>query len=108
MVKTVEFRRTGNEFQTKLKNDMRNMRASGKTLTPADKTTNMYRLSKDQCSQLKVNAVTSKYKKASQKIKERIEKGNLKFAKKAKVLDRMDKNGSNSCFITLKDHKDNF
>ena len=108
MVKNVEFGRTGNEFQTKLKNDMRNMRASGKTLTLADKTTNIHRLSKGQYSQLKVNAVTSKCKKASQKIKERIEKGNVKFAKKAKVLDRMDKNGSNSCFITLKDHKDNF
>ena len=32
----------------------------------------------------------------------------MKFAKKAKVLERMDKNGSNSCFITLKDHKENF
>ena len=74
MVKTVEFRRTGNEFQTKLKNDMRNMGASGKTLTPADKTTNMYRLSKDQYSQLKANVVTSEYKKASEKLRKELKK----------------------------------
>ena len=35
MVKTVEFRRTGNDFQTRLKNDMRNMRASEKNTNPS-------------------------------------------------------------------------
>ena len=108
MVKNIEFRNTSCEFQSRMKQDVRAMRESGKTLTPADKTSNMYRLSKEQYNQMKTNAVTSKYKKASDKIKEKIEKGSVKFAKRAGVLDRMDQSGSNDCFITLKDHKDNF
>ena len=28
--------------------------------------------------------------------------------KKAGILSRMDQNGTNNCFITLKDHKENF
>ena len=108
LVKDVEFRETRNEFQDHLKKDIKSMRTSGKTLTPADKTSNMYRLSKEEYNQLKKNAVTSKYKKASNKIKEKIDKGSVKFAKKAGILSRMDQNGTNNCFITLKDHKENF
>ena len=108
MIRNVEFRETGNEFQSKMRRDVRNMRVSGETLTPADKTSNMYRLSQEEYNNLKKNAVTSKYKKASEKLKERIDKGNVKFAKKAGIIDRMDQNGKNNCFITLKDHKENF
>jgi len=108
LVKDVKFRRTRSNFQNKMKEDTRNIRNSNKTLTPADKTSNMYRLSKEEYSRLKTNAVSSKYKKASIKIKERIDKGGLKFAKNAGVNNRMEINGTNNCFITLKDHKENF
>ena len=111
LVKDIEFREfqeTGNEFQARMRRDIKNMRNSGKTLTPADKTSNMYRLSKDEYTQLKKNAVTAKYKKASKNIKEKIDKGSVKIAKKAGILGRMDQNCTNNCFITLKDHKENF
>ena len=42
------------------------------------------------------NAITSKYKKASNNIKKQI------------VLNRLEVNGENNNFITLKDHKENF
>ena len=108
MVKSIEFRNTRSDFQNRMKEDVRSMRQSEKTLTPADKTSNMYRLTKDEYNQMVKNAVTSKYKKASVKIKDQIEKGSAKFAKKAGILDRMDQSGSSNCFITLKDHKENF
>ena len=41
-------------------------------------------------------------------IKENIDRGAVKFAKNAGVLDRMEKNATSSCFITLKGHKQNF
>ena len=68
----------------------------------------MYKLSKDEYNHLKHNAITSTYKKASTKIKDKVDKGGIQIAKKEGVLDRMDKNGTNNCFITLKDHKENF
>ena len=57
---------------------------------------------------MKTNAITSTYKKASIKLKERVDKGGVNYAKKAGVLDRMQINGTNQCFVILKDHKENF
>ena len=108
LAKNIEFKSLSSTFQTRMKNDLKSMRDSGKTLTPADKTTNMYRLSPEEYNRLKQNAVTSKYKKASTKIKQNVEKSSVKLVKNAGVLDRMSKNGANPCFITLKDHKENF
>ena len=104
----VSFRRDSNDLQKRMKKDMRDMKNSNKTLTPADKTNNLYRLSKEQYENLKKNAITSTYKKASIKLKEKVDKGGVQYAKKAGVLDRMQINGTNQCFVTLKDHKENF
>jgi hypothetical protein len=108
IAKDLEFRQPTNNFQKRLKDDITSIRRSRKTLTPADKTSNMYRLSKEEYERLKTNAITSKYKKASPKIKDKIEKAGVKFAKDKGVFNRMEKNGKNECFITLKDHKPNF
>lgn len=108
IAKDLKFRKPNNEFQNKMKEDTRRIKDSNKTLTPADKTSNMYRLSKEEYRQLRTNAVTAKYKKASNKIKENVDKTGLKFAKRAGIADRMEVNGTNNCFVTLKDHKENF
>ena len=73
LAKDVKFRRTRNEFQNKMKEDARKIRNSEKTLTPADKTSNMYRPSKEEYNELRTNAVTATYKKASEKIKEKLD-----------------------------------
>ena len=96
------------EFQKKLKTDIRTITRSEKTLTAADKTSNMYRLTKTEHDKLVNDAVTATYKKATKNIKEKIDKEGVKFAKEAKVLDKMQVNGTGNCFITLKDHKENF
>jgi hypothetical protein len=81
LAKDVKFRNIKNSFQTRLKEDAKSIRNSNKTLVPADKTSNLYRLTKDEYNNLKRNAITSTYKKASGKIKEKIEKSGKKFAK---------------------------
>ena len=48
LVKNVKFRKVKNQFQKKLQQDIKMIRTSDKTMTIADKTNNMYRLSKDQ------------------------------------------------------------
>ena len=104
----ITFRRGSNDLQKRMKKDMKDMRDSNKTLTPADKTTNLYRLSKEQYNQLKTNAITTTYKKGSAKLKDKVDKAGAKYARKAGVLDQIQTNGTNQCFVTLKDHKDNF
>ena len=68
----------------------------------------MYRLEKEQYQKLLQDEVTSKYKKANRKLEHRINTAGKKFAKDKKLLEKMEVNAKNECFITLKDHKDNF
>ena len=68
----------------------------------------MYRLSKDEHNKLKKNAITSTYKKASIQFKNKVEKMGGKFAKDKGIMERIQRNGEKECFISLKDHKDNF
>ena len=47
MLKVIKFRKVKNKFLTKLKNDINTVKQSKNALTFADKTLNMYRLSKE-------------------------------------------------------------
>ena len=44
LVKIIKFRKVRNELQTQLATDLTETKSSSKTVTPADKTSNMYRL----------------------------------------------------------------
>ena len=54
--------------------DIKSPRNSNKTVTFADKTTNLYRRTKEEHDRLLQNAVTSKYKNVAEKIKDCCEK----------------------------------
>ena len=108
LVKEMKFSKVKNQFQNKLKDDFKKLRSSNKTLTPADKTSNMYRLEKEEYKHLLTNAIISTYRKARKDAAIKINRGGIKHAKEAKVLDRIEVIGTGNCFITLKDHKTNF
>ena len=79
-----------------------------KTLTEADKTSNMYCLSKEAYSNLLQNAIASKYKKIDKHTTTNINKAGVIHAREAKIINRIKINGTSNCFITLNDYKDNF
>ena len=87
---------------------MKGIRASNKTLTAADKTSNIYRLSKKEYSRLLQNAIASEYKKTDKRTATNINKEGIKHTREANVTDRIKINDTSSSFITLKDHKENF
>ena len=68
----------------------------------------MYRLTKEEHNKLSWNAVTSKYKKTSTNIKDKINKKGKEILKKKQALHRLDINEKSNCFFTVKDHKENF
>ena len=72
MLKVIKFCKVKNQFLTKLKSDIKTVKQSKKALTCADKTSNMYRLSKEEHEQLLANAIRSTYKKANNSIKKMI------------------------------------
>ena len=66
----------------------------------------MYRLSKEEYSNLLQNAITSKYKKTDQRTATNVNKEVIKHAREANV--RIWINGTGNSFSILKDHKENF
>ena len=110
LVKNIKFRAVQNQLQRTLKSDIKSIQQSSKALTPADKTSNMYRLTKEEYNKTRRNAITSTYKKANGSIKKRINEKAKEIVKKSfdNIIDRMDVNAETNCFITIKDHEENF
>ena len=56
------------------------------------------------------NAITSTYKKANENIKKRINEKGKEIVKNSfnNIIDKMDINAKSSCFITIKNHQENF
>ena len=65
LVQNIRFRKTRNHFLKKIQKDIWSIKSSDKTIFFADKTTNLYRLTKAEYDHMINNAITSKYKKAS-------------------------------------------
>ena len=85
---------------------MKERKSSNKTLT--EKTSNIYTLTKSKHNHVLDNAVTVTYKKATKAIRDIINKEGIKYAKRVDIIDRIEINGTSNCFITLKDHTENF
>ena len=108
MVEKIKFRKINCEFQDKLNSDIKGIKSSRKTLTPADNTSNFYKITKDKYEPLLHNSITKTYKKANSNITKTNNEQGKKIANKKNILDRIQVNGKEECFITLKDHKPNF
>ena len=67
----------------------------------------MYRLSKEEYSNLLQNAATSK-KDTDKHTATNINEEGIKQARQANIIDRIEITGTGNSFITLKDHKENF
>ena len=77
-------------------------------MTFAGKISNMYRLTKEQYDQLIMNSITSNYKKVNNNIKIPINIAGKNLIRDKEIIKRMEANGENNSFITIKTHKENF
>ena len=108
LIRNIKFKKIRNTFQEKLKEDIKLIKKSNKTRTFADKTSNMYRLTKEEYDQLIMNSITSTYKKANNNIKNQINMTGKNLMRDKEVIKRMETNEEGNSFITIKDHKENF
>ena len=84
-----------------------------KVIVAADKTRNYYQLSPKEYDKLLTQNVSKEYKKAASQM---VQEGNSKAKKLVtkigeqgpELIRRMEIHSSESCFITLKDHKEDF
>ena len=77
-------------------------------MTFADKTSNMYRLTKEEYDQLIMNSITSTYKKSNNNIKKQINMAGKNLMRDKEIIKRMETNEEGNSFITIKEHKENF
>ena len=108
MILSVKYRDFLPSFQRKLKKDVKDIRLSKDVFVPADKSTNIYKMSKEQYEKLLRDNITNTYKKAHSQAKEDVDREAFQIASKLKLDDRIDKLAENNAFITIKDHKDDF
>ena len=103
LVKNIKFRTAQNHLQRTLKSDMKLIQQSSKTLTPANKTSNMYRITKEEYNKMRRNAITSTYKKTNENIKKTINEKGKEIVNKSlnNIIDRTDINAESNCFITI-------
>ena len=92
-MKNIKSRKVKNQLQNQLKEDIKNISQSDKTLTFEDKSSNMYRLLKEDNVKLRRNAVAS-YKKTNNNIKKGIGIKGKQILENVdmEILDRMNIN----------------
>ena len=102
-MKPKSFRKQGLTVRLKIPS-----KASNKTMTFTNKTTNIYRLTREDYEKIVNDSITATYKNASNNIRKKINAAGKQVLRYNKVLKRMETNGEKNCFISLKDHKENF
>ena len=108
MIQNIEFRRTDNEFQRKMREDVKQIKQCGKVVVPADKSTNLYKMDKDTYENHLTNNITKTYKKSDETKIAEIDKAAGQIALKLGLDNRMERLQNSEAYITVKDHKENF
>ena len=108
MVESIKFRSSQNKFHKKLKEGLKLINSSKTIFLSADKTQNFYEIPKDDYEKIIHENVTKKYKKPNMSLPKRINREARKIARTFDVADRVDTMAKEECFITLKDHKEDY
>ena len=108
LIEQIEFRNTQCPFQSQLRKDVANLKASEHMFVPADKTNNFYKLTSQDYTKLLRDNTTAKYTKTDTTQTDNINAEAKSIAEKLQLDDRIDQLAQRPAFITIKDHKENF
>ena len=108
MIKNLEFKRVNNEFQLSLRNDIRQIRRSNNLFISADKSRNIYKVSKASYKRMMHENVTKIYKKCDTNRFNSINFKAKQIVSKLKIDDRAEKLNENEAYVTIKYHKEGF
>ena len=108
MAKNVEFEVKTNNFQQNLEKEKEMIEKEPKLIVGADKTSNFYKVDPNQYKDLVKKNVEAEYKKETVANVRKVNKAHKKIVNNLDIEDRVFKTANRECFVTLKDHKDNF
>ena len=109
LIENLQFRRIKrNELQRRLDKDTERIKSCKDVIIPADKTRNLYMVSKKSYDKLLVDNITKSYRPAPSETYNLINEEARDIATRLDIADRMNCMAKKEAFITLKDHKENF
>ena len=108
MISNIKYKPVKTQFQNKLREDCQEIRNSSEIIVSADKTSNLYKLPPEEYKRLLINNVTKEYKKCTTNDVLKTNKDAAKIAQNLNLEDRIEALSESQCFITIKDHKENF
>ena len=108
LVANVEFRESKCSFQRKLKKDVNYINKSKNIFVKADKTSNVYEVSKDTYNKYLHNNITAHYCKADKSTENSINLEAKHITEKLKISDRVEPIAHQEAYVTIKDHKEGF
>ena len=108
LVRNIEFKKANTVFQNQLNKDINMINKDPLLFIPADKSNNLYKVSKDTYSKLLQDNITKSYKKSNVTLIKKINKEAKTIASELKLDDRIEQFNQREAFVTLKDHKANF
>ena len=108
MIKNIQFETKTNPFQQKLNSEKEMIKNEPKLVVSADKTSNFYKVEPEVYKELVKKNVEAEYQKEKTVNIQKINKAHKKIVNKLEIEDRVFKTVKRECFITLKDHKNNF
>ena len=110
LIQNIEFKADfkPTEFQKNLSGHTDAISKDNKLYVPADKTTNFYKLAKEDYKGMLKKSIEKEYKKTPAAAESEINKKAKSIAENLLIENRVEKLARKNAFITLKDHKDNF
>ena len=108
LVSNIVFNNSDSSFQKKMKSDLKQINKSKEIFVKADKTSNIYSVSKQNYEKLLTENITAHYKKAEASTEKEINIKAKEITEKLNISNRVEPIAHKNAFITLKDHKDRF
>ena len=108
LVRNIEFKPRSNDFQQRLREDIKESINHQDIIVKADKTSNFYRMEPKEYQRLLDVNIQDSYKKAPADQAKTINKEAKRIADLLKLSDRIDMIAEREAYILLKDHKPNF
>ena len=108
LARNIQFTQHRNEFQQRLSRDVRDIKNSSSVLVSADKTTNLYSMSRDEYRKLLRENISKIYKTTGKATKQAIDREAGQIATDLGIEDWVEEVAVKEAYITLKDHKEGF
>ena len=108
VISNIEYRPIRNKLLLKLSKDIKNIQKTKELLIDADKSTNIFKISKDDCQKHLRNNITKTYKKFNRNRVSDINLDAEKIALKLEIDERVEKMQKTETFLTIKDYKEGF